>query len=1028
MSERQGDVEPDVAAPQTDQPADGSAVRAESTDAGTGVTDALDEPTDDAGDMAAGGDAAHEDANQDGGEALPQVDAEPVAEAQPVEAEPTGDEPVDAEPVEGEPVEGEPAVAPQPAVPSWTPPVYSWPKPAWRSELAPEADGGTADEPADAAGNAAPSDGSGADGAGGDDTPGDAGPVPTESGVDAEETEADAEEVAADRETEALPEEPEELEELEEPGEAAGREGDPGQEPVVAADVEDWPESERASGETQVEADPMVEEDSEPTAYEPIAYEPRAFVPVAGAAVAEDTVAQAPVTDDVVGDEPTAEEPTAEETTAEETTAEATLPEPDADVPDVPAVPAPGARSLWAPPGADDISLTAPVAPARSIWAPPAPPGADAATTETSVLPRVPAAEPPTRISALATEDATVVLPRVDATPASGDGVGDRTTPDVAGSTVQSLPAQADTRERGRRHDARSTGDHDADHERDHAREPRRRRWVIAGIVCAVLVVLGGLYVGALWLWADRVPPGTTVAGVEIGGQQADTAVATLEEGLASAAADPLPVGVADKTTTLDPAAAGLTFDPQATVDSVTGFGLEPARLWRQLFGAGSVEPISTVDRDALATAIEGVTEELSTPYVDGTLAFVEGEVQVTPPADGLTLDVPAAVDVVASGWLTQARPLELPTVVDPAVIGQAELDRAVTQLARPLAEGPITVAVGGQTPELPVDVLTGAASFVPEGDQLALQMDGQLLAEAVLARTTNLLTAASDATFAFTNGAPTIVPGVPGTMIDPEDIAAAVAEAATSDRTAEVELVETDPAESTAELEALGITQVVSEFSTPLTSEPRRTKNITNGASKINGMLIRPGEEFNLGDALGPLDAEHGYVQAGAIVNGEHTDAWGGGLSQMSTTTYNAAYFAGFELVEHHPHSEWFSRYPEGRESTIFTPEINMRWKNNTPYGALLQSWVEGGRVWVRIWSTPYWTVESSTSGRSNVRHPTTVYSQSPTCEPQSAGNPGFTVTVTRRVLLNGEEQSTESWTVTYKPQNAIVCGAPPG
>ena len=227
---------------------------------------------------------------------------------------------------------------------------------------------------------------------------------------------------------------------------------------------------------------------------------------------------------------------------------------------------------------------------------------------------------------------------------------------------------------------------------------------------------------------------------------------------------------------------------------------------------------------------------------------------------------------------------------------------------------------------------------------------------------------------------------------------------------------------------EALGITQAISEFSTPLTSEPRRTGNIINGASKINGTLIRPGEEFNLGDALGPLDAAHGYVQAGAIVNGEHTDAWGGGLSQMSTTTYNAAYFAGMELVEHHPHSEWFSRYPEGRESTIFTPEINLRWKNNTPYGALVQSWVEGGRVYVRIWSTPYWTVESTTSGRSGVTSPTTVYSQSPTCEAQSTGNSGFTVTVTRRVLLNGVENSTESWTVRYKPQNAIVCGAPPG
>ncbi|MBE3074036.1 MAG: VanW family protein, partial [Actinobacteria bacterium] len=392
-------------------------------------------------------------------------------------------------------------------------------------------------------------------------------------------------------------------------------------------------------------------------------------------------------------------------------------------------------------------------------------------------------------------------------------------------------------------------------------------------------------------------------------------------------------------------------------------------------------------------------------------------------------LDIDAAAAVLADSWLTGARPIELPTVVDTPSIGQAQLDRAMTELAVPLTEGPIDVAVADQVAELPADVLTSVASFVPQDGELVLEMDGALLVEALLARTTNLLTPASDASFAFENGAPVIVAGQPGTTLDPDALADAVAQAVTTaDRAAAAELVATDPAESTAELEALGITQAISEFSTPLTSEPRRTGNIINGASKINGTLIRPGEEFNLGDALGPLDAAHGYVQAGAIVNGEHTNAWGGGLSQMSTTTYNAAYFAGMELVEHHPHSEWFSRYPEGRESTIFTPEINLRWKNNTPYGALVQSWVEGGRVYVRIWSTPYWTVESTTSGRSGVTSPTTVYSQSPTCEAQSAGNSGFTVTVTRRVLLNGVESSTESWTVRYKPQNAIVCGPAPG
>ena len=270
--------------------------------------------------------------------------------------------------------------------------------------------------------------------------------------------------------------------------------------------------------------------------------------------------------------------------------------------------------------------------------------------------------------------------------------------------------------------------------------------------------------------------------------------------------------------------------------------------------------------------------------------------------------------------------------------------------------------------------------------------MNGEGLSEVVLAQLPDLLTESADAHFEFVNDAPVIIPGTPGTSLDPAALATSVAAAtAAPDRTAVVELVQADPSQSTAELEALGVKEIVSEFSTPLNSEPRRTVNITNGASKISGTLIRPGETFSLTEALGPIDAAHGYVEAGAIVSGEHTDAWGGGLSQVSTTTYNAGFLAGFEDIEHKPHSEWFTRYPEGREATIFTGTLDMRWKNNTPYGALVQAWVSGGRVYVRVWGTKYWTVESITSPRSGVVAPTTVYSQSPTCEASVGGQPGL-------------------------------------
>jgi vancomycin resistance protein YoaR len=558
----------------------------------------------------------------------------------------------------------------------------------------------------------------------------------------------------------------------------------------------------------------------------------------------------------------------------------------------------------------------------------------------------------------------------------------------------------------------------------------RRRRWLRPTLVVAgVLVVLAGGYVGAAYALADRVPRGTTVAGVDIGGKSTADAEKALTDALGTLSTEPVPVSAEDLSGTVDPAEAGLALDVPATVEGLTGVDLSPQRLWRHIVGGDVEPPVTQVDEDKLDNAVEDLAGTLTLPPVDGSIVFADGAPHAVDAVDGWQVDTDSAKQTLESDWLTAARPIELATDVVEPEITQAETDEVMQDVAANIGAAPVVVQVSGQAPEIPGDVLVSVSSFVPQDGTLALQMDGPALVQAVVDRTTDLLTVSADAYFEFQNDAPVIVPGAPGTTLDPAALVTAVATAAASTdaRTASVELVSSDPAESTAALEALGVAQVVSEFSTPLTSEPRRTQNIAAGAAAINGTLVRPGETFSLTDALGPIDAAHGFTTAGAIVSGEHTDAWGGGLSQLSTTTFNASYLAGMEDIEHKPHSEWFTRYPAGREATLFTGTLDMKWKNNTPYGVLVQSWVGDGKTWVRLWSTPYWTGTTEASGRSGVVQPTTVYSQSPTCEPQSAGNPGFSITNTRTVSLNGQVVAVEPFTWRYKAQNKVICGPDP-
>jgi vancomycin resistance protein YoaR len=218
---------------------------------------------------------------------------------------------------------------------------------------------------------------------------------------------------------------------------------------------------------------------------------------------------------------------------------------------------------------------------------------------------------------------------------------------------------------------------------------------------------------------------------------------------------------------------------------------------------------------------------------------------------------------------------------------------------------------------------------------------------------------------------------------------------------------------------------QVVESFDTPLTSDRIRTRNLIRGGEMLTGTVLLPGEEFNLWDTLSPISVENGYYSSGVLVNGIHTEGVGGGLSQMATTSYNAAYFAGYEILQFRPHSVWFERYPAGRESTIFRGSINVRFRNDTPYAAILSSYVENNRVHVDIWSTPHYKVETSSSGKRDIVQAGSREVSGPDCEESGTGQDGFTITNTRTVyFLDGTvAKPADPFTWTYRPDHAVIC-----
>ena len=99
------------------------------------------------------------------------------------------------------------------------------------------------------------------------------------------------------------------------------------------------------------------------------------------------------------------------------------------------------------------------------------------------------------------------------------------------------------------------------------------------------------------------------------------------------------------------------------------------------------------------------------------------------------------------------------------------------------------------------------------------------------------------------------------------------------------------------------------------------------------------------------------------------------------------------------------------------------MKFTNDTPYGAVMQAYVSGGELWVKIWSTKYYTVQESTSAKTNIVPKTTIHDSSAGCEPYPGGEDGFSVTISRKVCTTAQVAKENSFNHTYNPDNPVVC-----
>ena len=136
--------------------------------------------------------------------------------------------------------------------------------------------------------------------------------------------------------------------------------------------------------------------------------------------------------------------------------------------------------------------------------------------------------------------------------------------------------------------------------------------------------------------------------------------------------------------------------------------------------------------------------------------------------------------------------------------------------------------------------------------------------------------------------------------------------------------------------------------------SPKNRKINIAVGAKRYNGLLISPGSEFSFNQYLGPINKAAGFLPELVIKNNVTTPEYGGGLCQVSTTAFRAALNAGLEITDRRNHAYAVSYYgTPGLDATIYPPSTDLKFKNNTPSYILIQTRIEGTKLFFEFWGT---------------------------------------------------------------------------
>jgi vancomycin resistance protein YoaR len=561
-----------------------------------------------------------------------------------------------------------------------------------------------------------------------------------------------------------------------------------------------------------------------------------------------------------------------------------------------------------------------------------------------------------------------------------------------------------------------------------------------------------------------------SVGGVAVGGLTYDDALRAVESAFTYPATavftfrDPADTAPDAPFWQLTADELGVRVDARAAVDEAYARGrggdaladtVTQALLW---LNGEALSPTITYDQNVALARLRAIAEEIEQAGMDGALIVSGTQVTAAAGQAGRALDIPATLAALDGAIARLNTGGEIALVIRQYTPGVGGVELAEAR-ARAALSGPLTLIAddnaGGTLGPWTITTEQLAALLrvvlVDQGDgtqAYSVEIDLDAFSAYLETLAPGLVTQPVDARFHFnptTRQLEVIRPALGGRSLNiPATIEALEAKVfSTTDRAAQMVFDYVQPRyHNGVRAEDLGITELVVEATTTFTGSPaERRTNIAVGTALYDGIIIGPGEEFSFNTWLGDLSEEAGFTEGNVIFGGRTVQGIGGGICQVSTTIFRAAFFGGYTIIERNAHGYRVGYYeqngfPPGLDAAIWTPERDFRFQNDTPHHLLIEASIYPGTdaLQFRFYSTSVGRQVEIEPARvtSVVPAKPTIYEANPDLTPGQIlqvdyAAEGADVNITRVIRdASGAEIRRDNIFTHYLPWGAIYQVAP--